>query len=48
MSLLFIVIIFVIEPKLIIVGSVKVYKSRIVTIGCLIPLSIVITLEGLV
>ena len=30
------------------VGSVKVYRSYIVTIGCLIPLSVVVTSEGLV
>ena len=48
MSLLSIVIVFAVELRLTIVGSVKVYRSRIVTVGGLIPLSIIITSERLV
>ena len=48
MSLLSIVIIFAIELRLTIIGSVKVYKSRIVTIKGLISLSVIIISERLV
>ena len=48
MSLLSVVIIFAVELRLTIIGSVKVYKSRIVTVRGLIPLSIIITSERLV
>ena len=48
MSFLFIAIIFVIELRLIIVSSIKVYKSRIVIIKGLIPLFIIIISERLI
>ena len=48
MSLLSIVIVFAVELRLTIVSSVKVYRSRVVTIGGLIPLFIIIISERLV
>ena len=47
MSFLTIVIVFALELRLTVVGNVKVYRSRIVTVGCLVSLSIVITSERL-
>ena len=48
MSFLLIVIVLVIELRLIIVSSVKVYKSYIVIIKGLIPLSVVVTSDKVV
>ena len=48
MSLFPIVIALAVELRLTIVGSVKVYRSRIVTIGGLIPLSVVVTSDKVV
>ena len=48
MSLLLIVIVLAIELRLTIVSSVKVYRSYIVTIGGLIPLSVVVISDKVV
>ena len=47
-SFLFIVIIFIIELRLIIISNIKVYKFYIVTIKGFISLFIIITLKRLV
>ena len=48
MSFLFIIIIFAIELRLIIISSIKVYKSYIIIIRSLISLFIIISLEKLI